>query len=198
MTEPRYVTKRANKAGVTRWYWQRPGFPLARLPDDPTARERMAGTFNNSADSFGANPPSGDYLYGPADKYWRVKLPRLRQSAKTRGIPFALTHADLVAMVNRAKGRCEATGILFADGPLDRSGRNPFQPTVDRKDSAGPYAPGNCRLVCLAANIAINSWGPDVVAMLSAGILQNTLKTVQSNASSNDSNVVQLNQALRR
>ena len=30
----RYVVEKLNKAGSSRWYWQRPGFPTKRLADD--------------------------------------------------------------------------------------------------------------------------------------------------------------------
>jgi integrase len=46
----RYVTKRVNKAGVVRWYWQRPGYKLARLPDNPSARTVAAERLNAEAD----------------------------------------------------------------------------------------------------------------------------------------------------
>lgn len=46
----RYVTKRVNRKGVVRWYWQRPGFPLTRLPDDHVRRYAEAERLNQWAD----------------------------------------------------------------------------------------------------------------------------------------------------
>jgi len=46
----RYVTKRTNRKGVVRWYWQRPGFPLTRLPDDHVKRYAEAERLNEWAD----------------------------------------------------------------------------------------------------------------------------------------------------
>jgi len=34
----RYVTRRADRSGRERWYWQRRGHPLTRLPDDKAER----------------------------------------------------------------------------------------------------------------------------------------------------------------
>ncbi len=38
-----YVTRRTNANGKVRWYWQRPGHKLTRLPDDPVERFREGG-----------------------------------------------------------------------------------------------------------------------------------------------------------
>src|SRR5438128_324238 len=46
----RYVTERANRDGSSRWYWQRPGHKLTRLPDDPAARFAMQERLNGAAD----------------------------------------------------------------------------------------------------------------------------------------------------
>lgn len=56
----RYVTRRADKKGE-RWYWQRKGFPLTRLPDDPAQRTLKAAELNAKADARHATrePPEG-------------------------------------------------------------------------------------------------------------------------------------------
>jgi len=46
----RYVTKRHNRGGGERHYWQRPGQPLTRLPDDPVARFTLQKKLNEAAD----------------------------------------------------------------------------------------------------------------------------------------------------
>ena len=45
----KYVTKRRNQKGA-RWYWQRKGFPLVRLPDDPVKRFAQAHKLNEQAE----------------------------------------------------------------------------------------------------------------------------------------------------
>ncbi len=45
----KYVTRRRNKRG-DRWYWQRKGFPLLRLPDDPVKRFAQAHKLNEQAE----------------------------------------------------------------------------------------------------------------------------------------------------
>jgi hypothetical protein len=48
----RYVTHRANRKGGDRWYWQRRGHPLTRLPNNPIERMAMVERLNRAADSL--------------------------------------------------------------------------------------------------------------------------------------------------
>lgn len=45
----KYVTRRLNKDGTVRWYWQRPGHPVIRLPDDENARAIKVFQLNAAA-----------------------------------------------------------------------------------------------------------------------------------------------------
>ncbi len=47
----RYVIRKPNRDGTLRFYWQRRGHPITRLPDDLTARVRMAEALNRQADN---------------------------------------------------------------------------------------------------------------------------------------------------
>ncbi len=47
----RYVVEKRNKVGSTRWYWQRPGFPTKRLPDDEAERLQVVTALNERADA---------------------------------------------------------------------------------------------------------------------------------------------------
>ncbi|TWA89839.1 phage integrase family protein [Azospirillum brasilense] len=50
----RYVTERRNANGKSRWYWDRKGHPLCRLPDDPVKRFARAEQLNAQADRAAA------------------------------------------------------------------------------------------------------------------------------------------------
>ncbi len=47
----RYIVEKKNKAGTSRWYWQRPGFPTKRLPDDEAERLKAMSALNERADA---------------------------------------------------------------------------------------------------------------------------------------------------
>ena len=49
----RYVTRRQNRSGGSRWYWQRPGFPMRRLANNPVERFAEAFRLNAAADGGG-------------------------------------------------------------------------------------------------------------------------------------------------
>ncbi len=61
----RYVEKRSNRNGRTRWYWRRRGHPVTRLPDDPADRLRMATRLNEAADreENGRSHPPGSVAW---------------------------------------------------------------------------------------------------------------------------------------
>src|SRR5690349_14630370 len=71
----RYVTKRVDQSGQERWYWQRRGHKLTRLPDNPIERMTVAERLNAAADakqSVGAERGSIRWLierYQASDDY---------------------------------------------------------------------------------------------------------------------------------
>jgi hypothetical protein len=85
-----------------------------------------------------------------------------RRNAATRGLEFSLTKDDLQAMWERSKGRCEVTGIKLDIVRIPDCKRRPLAPSIDRIDSRSGYTLENCRLVCVAVNLAINEWGEDL------------------------------------
>jgi|SRR5215471_7214309 len=80
--ELRYATVRYNRRGDTRWYWQRPGYPLTRLPDDLVERVALLQRLNAAADSERqptVEPPRGSIgwviqEYRASDDYVRLAV----------------------------------------------------------------------------------------------------------------------------
>lgn len=91
---------------------------------------------------------------------------RARQSGKS----FNLSPASFIMCIQRAGGRCEVSGIPFV---MDEK-RSPFAPSIDRIDCSIGYDPGNIRIVCHVANVAMNTWGIDPVLTLAKAILAPT------------------------
>jgi hypothetical protein len=52
----------------------------------------------------------------------------------------------------------------------------PFSPSIDRIDTVGGYTTDNVRLVCVAANFALNQWGDDVLRRLAHGVVKTERK----------------------
>lgn len=97
-------------------------------------------------------------------KHFLGMYPRVRRGATTRNIPFEITRPEFVDLAVASGGVCAVTGIPFSTRVLAsaRVGeRRPYMPSVDRKDSGGPYSAPNCRLVLVGVNLAMNSWGEE-------------------------------------
>lgn len=97
-------------------------------------------------------------------KHFLGMYPRVRRGATTRNIPFEITRPEFVELAVASGGVCAVTGIPFSTRVLAsaRVGeRRPYMPSVDRKDSSGPYSVANCRLVLVGVNLAMNSWGEE-------------------------------------
>jgi integrase len=67
----RYVTTRCNKDGSLRYYWQRPGWPVARLSDDPIERFREVQGLNQRADRRGRRELAAPIVEGSVAWYIR-------------------------------------------------------------------------------------------------------------------------------
>lgn len=99
------------------------------------------------------------------DSFMTSVLARARQNAKGRRRvrEFSLTPEEVLQKLKECKYRCAVTGVPFSLEVLSHDGRKPFAPSIDRIDNEQGYTDGNCRIVCLAANIAMNTWGDGVL-----------------------------------
>ena len=81
------------------------------------------------------------------------------------------------ALWDAQQGRCAVSGLAFSDERHeDAFVKTPFAPSLDRIDSTAGYLKGNVRLVCMAANFALNQWGDDVLRRLAHGVVETERK----------------------
>ena len=82
----RYRTKRPNHSGRDRWYWQRPGHPLTRLPDDLVEQMAMLRQLNATADAARqtdqTRAPERYSIGWMIAEYRREDYPRLSANSK--------------------------------------------------------------------------------------------------------------------
>lgn len=132
-------------------------------------RERRALEGNAPIDYYGEEfgPPAPP---PPLVLNARAILIRTRSGAKSRLKPFDLTEASVAAMIARAAGCCEVSGIPFSN--ISVGDTSPFAPSIDRIDALKGYAEENCRLVCYAVNVALHVWGDAVLRRIAHAIVE--------------------------
>lgn len=96
------------------------------------------------------------------ERYYHQVYWSSRKNAKKRNFLYELTREQYDALVKRADGHCEVTGIVFELSITDGAARRPFAPSLDRIDSSKHYTIDNCRLVCGIVNAALGAWGEKV------------------------------------
>jgi hypothetical protein len=87
-------------------------------------------------------------------------ITRCRQTALKKGLDFDL-HLHFEELDRRVRaGVCELTGYpLDLAGPSTPQQRRPNAASIDRIDSKKGYVLSNVRVVCLAVNLALGTWG---------------------------------------
>ena len=113
----------------------------------------------------------------------RLLLRAKFRTATRRPISCSLTHDDVLALLEAGGWRCAVTGTPFTLQKI--GGRVPFAPSLDRIDCSLGYEPGNCRVVCMATNLAMNTWGEPALLILFNN-WSKTRKTLSSIRQSNN------------
>lgn len=84
----------------------------------------------------------------------RKVIRKSRERAKLKGLPFDLTEAAILQLIDRQGGRCALTGLDFSTDASTEGRRQPYAPSADRIDNALGYTISNIRIVCAIANLA--------------------------------------------
>lgn len=92
--------------------------------------------------------------------------------AKKRGDDFEFERSDYAEIFS---DRCSLTNIPFEFDKGEWHEKRPFAASIDRIDSKKGYVKGNCRLVCVAVNLAMNTWGEAVLYRIAAGLTHDKL-----------------------
>lgn len=102
---------------------------------------------------------------------FRVPVSVAKSNAKKRGIPWGVSIRDLNDAVLACGWKCAVTRVKFEYGPPVDGARRPWSPSLDRIESSRGYVPGNVRFVCVAANLAMNTWGEKVLHRMAESLI---------------------------
>lgn len=106
--------------------------------------------------------------------YSRVLHAQAKRRAADADILFELTVNDVATLAMANNWRCSLTGIRFSKDEAGKKGARPYMPSVDRIDCTRGYTRDNCRLVCVAVNFAMNSWGEAVFNRIATAYVHQT------------------------
>lgn len=97
---------------------------------------------------------------------------RHRFSAKERGIPFMISAHDVFDAMKQTGFCCAVSGIPFSRRVGPNGQPDPWSASIDRIEGRHGYLRDNIRVVSLAANLAMNRWGYDVLLRLSRSVVR--------------------------
>ena len=98
-----------------------------------------------------------------------------KRRATTKGIVYELDREWVNALWKDSGCCCMVTGIPFDLNPTDY-GKNPYAPSLDRKDPSIGYTKDNTQLVVYMYNTAKGDWGHNNVLVLAEALLNVSTK----------------------
>lgn len=105
-----------------------------------------------------------------SDSWLNRTYRHMRNKSKRRSWHDLMSRHELADLARRSDGRCGLTGL-----PFEPAG--PFSISIDRIDCDRGYSAGNCRIVCLMANIAMRHWGEHALRRLAIAYTANIAST---------------------
>lgn len=101
-----------------------------------------------------------------------------RKRAKLKNLSYDLSIEWVTELINKQENKCALTKIDFFI-PIKKNNHRalPFAPSIDRIDSSKGYTKDNVRIVCIAANYALNEFGEEVFKQLCEAYLATFNKT---------------------
>lgn len=105
-------------------------------------------------------------------------LEGIRSRCKKNRITNELDLDYLVFLYEKQNGTCFSTGLPFDLSKDSRKKRfRPFSVSIDRIDPLKGYTKDNCRLVCVAFNLALNAFGEDTFEKIAKAYLEYKART---------------------
>ncbi len=99
----------------------------------------------------------------------RTMINMARTRAKERGMPFDISHDDIIEKLEAQGGLCALSKTEFDISAAEAGKRRKLNMSIDRIDSTGGYTRDNIRITSVMVNMARLNWSDaDFVAMCRA------------------------------
>lgn len=141
---------------------------LAPLSEREKAKRRKARRLLGSLRARREDQGKREHLL--SDDVIKKLLTSTRNNAERKKMTHTLTAEDIRALLIESGGRCCITGIEFDFSTIHGAKQRPWIPSIDRIKNTHGYYKRNCRVVCFAANLAMNQWGESVLVALGEAI----------------------------
>lgn len=69
-------------------------------------------------------------------------------------------------------GACEITGLPFVFETRFNGHRNPYSPSLDRRDNSKGYTKENCRVILWALNMGFADWGQEIYIKIAKRLIE--------------------------
>ncbi len=91
------------------------------------------------------------------------------QRCQANGLEFSITIEWIKSKLEI--GYCDLTGLHFQLAGNSQQYRNPYGPSLDRKNPKGGYTLDNCRMILWALNMGFSDWGEDIYRTIAESYL---------------------------
>jgi len=92
-------------------------------------------------------------------------------NARKHGRAHELNVYHVLALLRDQDYECAVSGISLEPTFGTNELWNPWSPSIDRIDNRKGYVPGNVRITCIAANLAMGRWGEEALAKLAKHVV---------------------------
>ncbi|EHK56872.1 hypothetical protein [Allomesorhizobium alhagi] len=168
----RFVETNRSRHGKERFYFRQSTAGRIRLPDPYAEPVIFQQVYDRC---LKACPPVSAKVDGSRRKKRNPLYRALHQAAyraKKKKRSFDLTPGWMLEQLTRQENRCAITGITMETVWTREDA--PYRVSIDRIESGLGYTQGNCRLVILAVNVAMNEWGLDTYLKVAAAAISGT------------------------
>jgi len=125
----------------------------------------------STSDESGQDKKQNTITHKNVEETAQKLLQNCKRNAKIRGSECTIDKYVIINLLIQSEFKCNVTGVkLIIKSEEQSKERHPWSASIDRIDSSIGYTKENCRITCLAANLAMSTWGEKVLIKMAKSI----------------------------